>query len=254
MKNILIIQETAWAYKGPTVQHHLFERISQMEDYQVTIVDYDIYKTIKSDSKIIPKKIVKNFARTVKGDVNIEIITSTSLRIPFFSRISSLIANFFDILRIIRKNKPSVIVIYSITNGSIGVILAKLFRIPIIFHYLDILHELIPIEYAKSFARVITKFILKNVDYIYTTSEGLKRYVINESVPAEKVEFINYGISLDFSMFDQKKMESLNKVYNIQKEDLVILFMGALYDFAGLEKIVDYFNDKVLNTIIVLLF
>ena len=33
--------------------------------------------------------------------------------------------------------------------------------------------------------------------------------------------------------------------YNINETDFVIFFMGYLYDFAGLQKIIQYYNEKV---------
>ena len=175
--NILVLQETDWLTRGPHTQHHIFEKLSERPSISITVLDYDIDKLQKFRSPYVKKQIFHNIHR-VSDDSNITIIRTAHLQIPFLRRISSLITNFFEILRIIRKNRPDVIVAFSITNGFIGLFLAKLFKIPYIFFYIDILHELVPIAYVRRLARVITNFVLNRSDRIFVHTKFQNKYLI----------------------------------------------------------------------------
>ncbi|MFX1600464.1 MAG: glycosyltransferase, partial [Promethearchaeota archaeon] len=159
--NILVLQETDWLTRGPHTQHHIFENLSRNKSIKITVFDYDIDKIQKFKSLIVKKQIFKDIHR-VFGDSNIKIIRTAHLQIPYFRRISSLITNLFGILKIFRENRPDIIIGFSITNGLIGLVLAKLFRIPFIFFYIDILHEIVPISYIKKLARIISQFLFKS--------------------------------------------------------------------------------------------
>ena len=119
--NILVLQETDWLTRGPHTQHHIFENISRNKSIKITIFDYDIDKVQKFKSRLIKKQIFENIHR-VYNDSIIKIVRTAHLQIPYFRRISSLITNFFGILKIIRKNRPDIIVGFSITNGFIGLL------------------------------------------------------------------------------------------------------------------------------------
>ncbi|MBY9005403.1 MAG: glycosyltransferase, partial [Candidatus Lokiarchaeota archaeon] len=71
--------------------------------------------------------------------------------------------------------------------------------------------------------------------------------VINEGVPIEKVNIILNGISLENTIVDREKLGVLKSNISIEDDDFVILFMGYLYDFAGLKEIIDYYNTDIKN-------
>lgn len=241
--NILVLQETDWLIRGPHTQHHIFENLSRKKSIKITVIDYDIDKVQKFKSCIIKKQIFRNIHRVFE-DSSIKIIRTASLQIQYIRRISSLITNFLGILKIFRKNRPDIIVGFSITNGFIGLILSKLFKIPYIFFYIDILHELIPIPYVRKFARVITYFTLKHSDKVLVHTIYQYRYLINEGIPQKNIEISPDGISLKNTIVDKNKYNQLKKKYSIDDSDFVIFFMGYLYGFAGLKEIIDYYNPR----------
>ncbi|MHA1931957.1 MAG: glycosyltransferase [Promethearchaeota archaeon] len=244
--NILVLQETDWLTRGPHTQHHIFEKLSENPSISITVIDYDIDKLQKFSSSFIKKQIFQDIHRVSK-DSQIKIIRTAHLQIPFLRRITSLFTNFFEILKTFRKNRPDIIVSFSITNGFIGLILAKLFRIPFLFFYIDILHELVPIPYVKKIARIITRFTLKHSDKVLVHTNIQFKYLINEGIPPEDLEVSPDGISLENTIVDKKKYDKLKSMYSIQDSDFVIFFMGHLYEFAGLKEIIDYYNSKVIK-------
>ena len=231
--NILGLQETDWLTRGPHTQHHIFERLSLNPNIKVIVFDYDIDKIIKLKSLIVKKQHYTNINRAVENS-NVLIIRTAHLQVPYLRRISSLITNFFGILKVFRKNRPDIIIGLSITNGFIGLLLAKILRIPYVFYYIDLVHTLVPISYAQSFAKIISRFLFRQSDRVIVVTKFLRRYVLNEGVAADKIDILLNGISLENTIVDVERLNRLRSKLSIKDSDFVILHMGFLYDFAGL--------------------
>jgi glycosyltransferase involved in cell wall biosynthesis len=242
--NILVLQETDWLTRGPHTQHHVFERLSKNPRIDITVLDYDIEKTMRSKSLFIKKQNYHNVNRAVKSS-NVKIIRTAHIQIPYLRRISSLISNFFEVLKIIRKNRPDIITGFSITNGSLGLLLAKLFKIPYIFYCIDLLHTLIPISSVQGIAKIITRLSFKNSDQVIVVTKLLQNYAINEGSNPQKVKILLNGISLDNTEVNENKLKNLKSKFSLSDDDFVLLFMGFLYDFAGLKEIIDYYHEDV---------
>ncbi|MFX1454504.1 MAG: glycosyltransferase [Promethearchaeota archaeon] len=243
---ILVLQETDWLTRGPHTQHHIFEKLSEKPSIIIKVIDYDIDQKQNFRTTLIKKQTFRNIHR-VSNKSNITVIRTAHLQIKFLRRISSLITNFFQILKITRNEKPDIIVSFSITNGFIGLFLAKIFKIPYLFFYIDILHEIVPIPYVRSLARTVSLFILKHSDKVLVHTKFQHIYLINEGISPKIIEISPDGISLKNTIVDKKKYNNLKKKYSINDDDFIIFFMGHLYEFAGLKEIIDYYNAEVIE-------
>ena len=244
--NILVLQETDWLTRGPNTQHHVFERISKNPNIKVTVFDYDIDKIMRSKSIFIKKQIFINIHRVVKHS-NVQIIRTAHIQVPYLRRITSLITNFFEMLNLLRRNRPDVIIGFSLTNGTIGLLLSKLYRIPFVLYYIDKLHTLVPIQYVRKIAMIFSRFLFKYSDRVIVVTKSLQKYILNEGVKPEKMRVLLNGISLENTIVNERKLNILKKKYSIKENDFVLFFMGYLYDFAGLKEIIDYYNTDVKN-------
>jgi len=244
--NILVLQETDWLTRGPHTQHHVFERISKSSNIKIAVLDYDIDKIMYSKSIFIKKQIFTKINRAIDIS-NVKIIRTAHIQVPYLRRITSLITNFFEMVKLFRKNRPDVIVGFSLTNGIIGLVLSKLYTIPYIFYYIDLLHTLIPLHFAKKIAAIFSRFLFKKSDQVIVVTKSLQKYVINEGVKSENVKVLLNGISLENTRVNEEKLELLKQKYLISEDEFVLFFMGYLYDFAGLKEIIDYYNVVVKN-------
>ena len=242
--NILVLQETDWLTRGPHTQHHFFERISKNSKIKIYVLDYDIDKKMHSKSIFIKKKIFTNINRAIDNS-KVKIIRTAHIQVPYLRRFSSLITNFFEMVKIFRKNRPDVIVGFSLTNGIIGLVLSKLYRIPYVFYYIDLLHTLIPVHYTKKIALVFTRFLFKNSDKVIVVTKSLQKYILNEKVKPEKVKVLLNGISLENTIINKEKLNLLKQKFMIRDDEFVLFFMGYLYEFAGLKEIIKYYNSDV---------
>ena len=242
--HILLLQETDWLTRGPHTQHHIFEALSLNNSIKITVIDYDIDSLERSNSLFIKRKEYVNIHRTLK-DSRVKIIRTPYLRIKIFSRITALVTNFFKILKIFRKNRPNVIFSFSMSNGSIGLILAKLFNIPFVFYYIDFLHKLIPLPYLHMIARLVTRVLFRFANLTIIQTELHKRYAINEGAPPELIRKLPDGVSFKNTIVNEEKFEILKQKYSISDDDFVIFFMGYFYPFAGLLEIINYYQEDV---------
>jgi glycosyltransferase involved in cell wall biosynthesis len=242
--NFLIIQETDWLTRGPHTQHHLFERLSKNKKINITVLDYDIEHYEKSNSIFIRKKIYPSVIRVIKNS-HIKVIRTAYLNIPFLRRISSIITNSIEMIKIIHKKRPSFIIGYSLSNGIIALILSKLFRIPYIFHYLDIVNKLVPISYLQSIAKFVEYQLLKSSDLVFVINKVLYYLVKNIGVNPNKVRIIYNGVEIRNPENYKLLSQNLKIKYNIKDNDIVLFFMGYLYDFAGLLELIDYYNEII---------
>ena len=241
---ILGIQETDWLTRGPHTQHHIFERLSLNPKIKITVFDYDIDKVMKSDSLLIKKTEYLSGNKAVKNS-SVRIIRTAHLQIPYIRRISSVISNFFGMLKFIRTTHPDLVIGLSLSNGLIGLFLAKVFRIPYIFYYIDLLHTLVPIGYVQNLAKIISYYLFKKSDHVIAVTNYLKDFIVNQGVDVNKVSILLNGISLENTVVNHDKLTNLKEDLDITEKDFVLFFMGYLYDFAGLKEIIDYYHQDV---------
>ena len=241
---ILVLEETDWLIRGPHMQHHVFERLSTKPNVKITVLDYDIDKMQSSNSVFIKKQIFRTIDRTLRNS-QIQIIRTSHIQIPYFRRISCLITNFIEMMKIIRKHRPDIIIALSLSNGFIGLILSKIFKIPYIFYYIDIYHALVPFPSARNIARIFSRYLLKKSDLIIVINKLLQNYVINEGVSSHKIKILLNGISLENITINESKVKELRKKYSLNEDDFIIFFMGFLYEFAGLKQIIEHYNNDI---------
>jgi len=242
--NILVLQETDWLTRGPHTQHHVFERLSKNFSIKITVLDYDVDRKLQSKSIFIKEHKYEHIDRSLTGS-NVKIIRTAHIQVKYLRRISSLITNFFKILKIIRKNKPDVIVSLSLSNGFLGLCIAKFFKIPFIFYCIDKLHTLVPILYVRSIARSVARFIFRFSDQVITVTKLLEKLAIDEGAKPERVDILLNGISLENTLVNNERLKNLKKELSFSDRDFILLFMGFFYDFAGLKEIIDYYNIDV---------
>lgn len=244
--NILVLQETDWLTRGPHTQHHVFERISKNPKIKITVFDYDIDKIMRSNSIFMKKEVFTNINRSISNS-NVSIVRTAHIQVPYLRRISSLITNLFEMLKLFKVNRPDVIVSFSLTNGLIGLVLSKIYRTPFIFYYIDMLHTLVSLKLARKIAQLFSLILFKKSDKNIVVTKSLQRYVLNQGVKKKKLALLLNGISLENTIVDQNKLQTLRSRYMIKDNDFVLFFMGYLYDFAGLQEIIDYYNKDVKN-------
>ncbi len=245
--NILIIHEIDWFKKIIFEPHHLAELFS-LKGNNVYVIDCK-EPDVKNFFNGFHTSVVANTNRIHDG-ASISVISPPSLLLKGLNRFTNYLTCKKIIYKISIEKKIDIILLYgTATNGVQTIDVAKQLSIPVIFRVLDIAHGLVRIPLLRSLAKKSEKTVIQNAFKVLTTTPELARYAIQMGAKKNNVKPFSLGINIkDFK--PQGRDSSLAESLGIGKDDKVIVFMGTLYDFSGLDNIIkkfSIFKTKVSN-------
>jgi glycosyltransferase involved in cell wall biosynthesis len=247
---ILIIHEIDWEKKVVFEPHHLAELFS-IQGHEIFVID-----CAQPNSKDLVKgmhtRILSNYSR-VYENANITLIRPASFLVKGLNRIT----HFFSCKKIIEKTIQEkgierIFLYGSITNGIQTIKAAQKKNIPVIYRLLDISHSLINIPIVKHIAKRLESKVIRNSNLVLTTTKDLENYAVEMNAKKEKVKMFPLGINTD-DFKPLKKSSELQKKIGIKEKDKVIIFVGTMYTFAGIENIINEFSffEKNVKFIII---
>jgi len=243
--NILIIHEIDWLKKVIYEPHHLAELFS-MKGHNVFVIDCREPDT-KNLIAGFHTSTITNFNRVYKN-ASITVIRLPSLLIKGLNRATYFLACHRIIKKIVQKNKIDIIWLYGVaSNGIQSVKVAKEFNLPIIQRQLDVSHEFVKIPFLKQLTKKYEKFVTSNVSKVLCSAPQLINYAIEMGAKEKNVEYFPLGF--DPQVFKPMvKDQQLAHDLGISDNDKVILFVGTIYEFSGLENIIqklENIKDKI---------
>ncbi|MFC1942406.1 glycosyltransferase family 4 protein [Chloroflexota bacterium] len=239
--NILFIHEIDWLRKVVFEIHTLSELLS-LSGHRVYAIDYESMwvKDNPLDLGSLSTAVVNKVARSYPG-ASVSLIRPGFIKIPGLSRLSAAFTHYREIRRTIREKDIDVIILYSIpTNGLQAIHLAKKFGIPVVFRSIDILNQLVPNPILSPITRVLERKIYSGADLILTISPRLSRYVTAMGAKEDKVKLLLLGIDTKLFKPDIDSKE-LRQKWGFGTDDPVIVFVGTLFDFSGLDAFIRQF-------------
>ena len=237
--NILIICEFDWLKKVIYEPHHLAELFS-MKGHNVFVIDCR-----ESDTKRLidgfHTTIITNFNRVYKN-ASITLFRLPSLLIKGLNRATYFLTCKKIIKKIVEENKIDIIWLYSVaSNGMQSVKVAKEFNIPIIQRQLDVTYELVKVPLLKQLTKKYEKFVTSNVSKVLCSAPPLVNYAIQMGAKEKNVEYFPLGFNPQVFK-PMIKDQQLAHDLGISDNDKVILFVGTIYEFSGLENIIQNFE------------
>jgi glycosyltransferase involved in cell wall biosynthesis len=235
---ILIIHEIDWIKKVAFEPHHLAE-IFSLKGNQVFVIDCAQPETNKILEGIFCNKI-KDYHRLYQNS-SITLIRPPSILVKGLNRIT----HYFSCKRIIRETvkneKIDIILSYGVaTNGIQSVNVSKEFQIPIVFRLLDIAHEFVKIPILHQITKKFENKIYSNSTKVLTTTEHLAKYASSMGANKNSEKFL-YGVNTKIFFPIPKKLELVEKL-GISNDDKILMFMGTIYSFAGLDEFISKFQ------------
>ena len=229
---ILLVQETDWFVKGPLQQHHLMERLS-IDGHEIRVIDFEVvWKNNAKKELISDHQIFENVARVYEG-ANVTVIRPPIIKIPSLDYVSLVLTRRREIEKQINEYKPDIILGFQILTPYVGLKLAKKYDIPFVYYWTDVYHAQIPLKLYQPVGKFIEKRILMDSDAVIVINDRLKDHVLNMGADPKKTYVEKAG--LDFEIFDINiSGKNLRNKFNINDEDILILFVGWLYKFSGL--------------------
>ncbi len=231
---ILVVQESDWIARGPHQSHHLMERLSK-RGHEIRVIDFEILWREKETKSLISKRQVFEGVHKAINDGAVTVIRPSIIKLPVLDYTSLIYTHNAEIMRQINEFKPDVIIAFGILNANIAFRLSKKNGIPSIYYIIDELHRLVPEKAFQALAKFIESQNMKLADKIISINEGLREYTIQMGAAEEKTEVIRAGVDLERFVSDGR--EAVRKKYDIFDDDIVLFFMGWLYDFSGLKEV-----------------
>jgi len=237
--NILIIHEFDWLKKVIYEPHHLAELFS-MKGHNVFVIDCREPDT-KSLIDGFHTSTITNFNRVYKN-ASITLFRLPSLLIKGLNRATYFLACKKVIKKIVKENKIDIIWLYGLaSNGIQSVKVAKEFNLPIIQRQLDVSHELVRVPLLKQLTKKCEKFVTSNVSKVLCSARPLIDYTIEMGAKEKNVEYFPLGFDPQ-TFKPMAKDQHLAHKLGISDNDKVILFVGTIYEFSGLENIIQNFE------------
>ena len=232
--NLLFVHEVNWWTKVVYEIHELPELLSQ-RGHDVTLIDFPEGVSRRGFRRLLDLKtsIVRDARRAYDAGV-VEVRTPGRVFPPPLDRLLATLTFAPLLRRTIREKQPDVIVLYGVpTNGWQTIRIARKFRIPVVFRALDVSHALRKSVFVRLIERA-ERFIYKNAHFISANNEALAKYCVSQGARAELVEVRYPGMDLQ-SLIPQTRDMELAVSLGIKPTDHVVMFMGTLYRFAGLD-------------------
>ncbi|HHY00475.1 MAG TPA: glycosyltransferase family 4 protein, partial [Methanothermobacter sp.] len=161
-------------------------------------------------------------------------------------------ALFFNLIRICRKYDVDIIhAHHAIPTGTFSVIVSKILGKPsfITTHGMDITTHGIaegPLKNVSNFEdhfifKHLLSYSLRNCDRVLPVSNDLKKRIMALGVKEDKITILRNAV--DINRFTPERKNEIRQNYNIDEEDIVILFVGHLEVFKGLFELIYAFNN-----------
>jgi glycosyltransferase involved in cell wall biosynthesis len=232
---ILIVQDTDWIRRNPIQHTHLAERMA-LRGHEIRIIDYEILWRTEGKKELFSKRQVFHVSRLIK-EVSLPVIRPGILKIPVLDYFSMLFTYTKEINRQIVDFQPDVIISNDILTTYLSYRAAKKNNVPTIYYAIDIEHRLVPFKFLQPLGKKIEARNICTADLVISINEMLREYTIQMGANRSKTMVIRAGI--DSEHYDPNKIDGreIRKRYGLNEDDIVLFFMGWLYDFSGLKEV-----------------
>ncbi|MDL2270619.1 glycosyltransferase family 4 protein [Methanobrevibacter sp. OttesenSCG-928-I08] len=232
---ILLTQESDWLERNPHQQHHLMDRMA-IRGHEIKVIDYPIdWTKDKSKGLIYPKEVYDDVYKIDKR-AGIQVIRPKFIKLPVLNYISLAFSHRKEISKQIKEFKPDIVLSLGIMNAYISSVYAKKYNVPYAYYLIDLIYNLIPEKLFQPFGKIAIKRAISNSNLVITINQKLKDLAIELGSTKDETLVIDAGI--DFNDFDPNLDDSsIRKEYGINKDDVVLFFMGWIYNFAGMKEL-----------------
>jgi len=235
---ILVIHEVNYLEKI-IYEFQILPEILSMLGHEVTIIDYDdSWKTSPNGHKSGLKTSIHRGVHRAYPKASVSLRRPGMIRMPVLSRISGAITSGLETYRFLRNNSPDVILLYGLpTVGIQSLLAARKFDVPVMFRSIDVLNQLVPWRVLIPATRILERYVYNRVNAIVPVTLHLKNHILSYGVAESRVRVLPSGV--DTGMFSPgPRNTELLRAWGINAQDGVVLFMGTIYKFSGLDRII----------------
>jgi len=243
--NILFVHEVDWLNKVVFDIHSLSESLSLL-GHQVYAIDYEEAWSRNGFFDLgSPKTREFNGVSRAFSGASVCLRRPGFIKIPGLGRLSAGSTHYLEIQKTIKEKNIDAIVLYGVaTNGLQTVHLARKFNIPVVFRSIDILNQLVPHLPLRPITRFLEKRVYSKVDMILTLTPKLSDYVTEKGAEKSRVKLL--PMPVDTGLFHPlTDFGEVRQKWGFNEEDKIILFIGTLFDFSGLDALIPRFAEVI---------
>jgi glycosyltransferase involved in cell wall biosynthesis len=234
---ILLLQEADWIKRGPHQQHHLIDRMA-LRGHEVRVIDHQLQWREDTNTEVLPRRIVVPRAYKIypEAGAHITLVRPRAIKLSGLNTASIVPFHLMEILRQVDEFKPDIILSFGVLNAHLGLRVAQRNNIPFVYYLIDQLHTLLSHPLKRGLAKRVERWNLQSADAIFVINQGLKDYAKRMGARESKISVITAGVN--FKMFNRDlDGQSVRKRYGIAQDDILLFFMGFMYDFSGLKEV-----------------
>jgi glycosyltransferase involved in cell wall biosynthesis len=239
---ILVVHEVDYLEKV-IYEIHEFSELLALAGHEVTFFHFQEEARRSSDNLFRDVKI----SGRVYPDAKFRLIGPHQFGIPILDRFWVTLSCIPILNQLFRKNKFDLVLLYAVpTFGIQTILLAKLFKIPVIFRALDVSHKLRKTPF-EVLIKKIERFVYKHADLISANNSAMAEYCMDLGQRTSN-SVVHYP-PLDLKHFDNFSITTkLRNNLSIRETDKVILYLGSFFYFSGLINVIKEFSKLSTET------
>ena len=150
----------------------------------------------------------------------------------------------------LRKTKPLIVHTHTPKAGIVGMLAAKMARVPIRLHTVAGMPLMETSGSKRKLLEKVEKFTYSLSTKIYPNSHGLKKIILEKGFAKEKKVLVlgngsSNGIDTDYfdpSRFSEEQKTHFRSKWKIPQKDLIFIFIGRLVSEKGINELVSAFD------------
>jgi glycosyltransferase involved in cell wall biosynthesis len=223
---------------------HEFPELLADDGHEITFLQFEEGANFRIGLGSRSKKIS---GRVIPG-VQLELKTPHRFGVVKIDRLWTTFSSWFEIARIFKLNKYDLVLNYAVpTFGPQLLILSKIYSVPFIHRALDASHVILKTKWELPIY-IVEKFMYRYADYLSTNNEAMLKYCIKMSGRTRDGHVHYPPLDLDHFLSYRKNDQKLAKSLRIAPEDKVLMYMGSLFYFSGLNEVIEEFARMNLAT------
>ena len=205
---------------------------------KIRIIDYEYLWKEDGNRTMFSKREVIPAAYKIFNEADITLIRPGMIKVSGIAPLSIFYYHHKEIKKQIKEFEPDVIIAFGILNAYIGMKHAKKNDIHFVYYLIDHLHALLPAGVMQKTAKQFEKKTIEGADRIFVINKGLKDYAIQMGGNSDKISIIPAGV--DIEQFNpQVDGASIREKYGVLEDDILLFFMGWIYDFSGMKEVAE---------------
>ncbi len=206
------------------------------------VVDFEILYTPWPRAPLLARKQIWTNVSRVLPNASVRVVRPGTLRLPGIARILSLFTFQRVLNDLAAAERPDVIIDYALSTGLPALRAARRYNIPFLLHVIDALHTLVPNRSIQPLARSVEKRLLRTADRTLFINHELRDYGAALGARLDISSIIRTGVDL-IRFHPSNSGAKLRAAYGFKSDDVVLIFIGWLYKFAGIDAILRALPD-----------